>query len=212
MSDDAATDKDGLWASTTPAGEPPAQPGEELARPPSAVAGNGVKVESEVEAEIWAGRTHWKHYAGRLLLWIVANAILAILIAWVATQADWLGGGGAFWIILAVLLLSGLIVVGGILAAVLGTRYRLTSQRLFIERGLLSQTVDQTELIRVDDVRLRRSMLDRVFGLGSVAVLSTDATDSETVIQGIAEPESVAESIRTRMRVMRKKSLFVEKL
>jgi hypothetical protein len=72
--------------------------------------------------------------------------------------------------------------------------------------------VDQTELIRVDDVRVKKSMMDRLFGLGSVETLSTDQTDRETMIAGIAEPDKVAEAIRARMRTMRKKSLFVENL
>ena len=51
-----------------------------------------------------------------------------------------------------------------------------------------------------------------MFGLGTVAIVSTDATDRETVLTGIAEPDKVAEAIRSRMRTMRSKSLFIENL
>ena len=205
MSDEPAMGQGELWK----------QAGHESEQPAGAehgIGGDGDQVEPAAETDIWAGRTHWKHHAGRLALWLVANVVVAVLIGWMAGRADWLGAGGAFWIIVVIVVASGAIVVGGVAAKILGTRYRLTTQRLFIERGIVSQTVDQTELIRVDDVRLKRGLVDRMFGLGSVESLSTDATDRVTVIAGIAEPEKVAEAIRTRMRTMRKKSLFVENL
>jgi hypothetical protein len=49
-------------------------------------------------------------------------------------------------------------------------------------------------------------------GLGTVTILSTDASNREVIIEGIAGAEKVAEEIRTRMRTMRKKSLFIENL
>jgi len=81
-----------------------------------------------------------------------------------------------------------------------------------LERGILSQTIDQTELIRVDDVRVRKSLLDRVFGLGDVEITSTDASDRLVVLEGIRDPDQVAEDIRSRMRSLRKSSLFIENL
>ena len=199
---------------------PPAAQAPESARLPeraapdleTAVGGDGAAPHPEAEIEVWAGRTHWKHYAGRLMLWLAGNVIVAVLIAWVAGRVDWLGGRGAFGAIFGLLLLSGLLVVGRVALTVLSRRYRVTSQRLFIDRGILSQTVDQTELIRVDDVRICKSFLDRVFGLGSVRILSTDSTDREVLIEGISAPDAVAEAIRTHMRTLRRKSLFVENL
>ncbi|MCP4247898.1 MAG: PH domain-containing protein [bacterium] len=178
----------------------------------AAIGGDGAEVETAAESEIWIGRTHWKHYAGRISLWLLANVLLIILIAWAASRFDWLTGGIAFWITLVVALISGALILGRVALVILGNRYRVTSQRLFIERGILSQTVDQTELIRVDDVRLHKTMIDRLFGLGSIQILGTDTTDREIRIEGIADPETVAEAIRTNMRTLRRKSLFVENL
>lgn len=164
------------------------------------------------ENELWVGRTDWKHYAGRLGLWATGSMVAVILIGWWTARAEWLTFAHAFWAVTALLLISGACVVGPVALTILSHRYRLTSQRLFIVRGILSQTVDQTELIRVDDVRLHKNFLDRVFGLGSVVILSTDATDAEIIIPGIRNPEKVAEAIRANMRVLRKKSLYVESL
>jgi membrane protein YdbS with pleckstrin-like domain len=212
MSDEPTTPNDALWKAAQADAAPTAEPTSPGPLADHAVGGDGADVGAKAEADLWTGRTHWKHFAGRLTLWLLANVVVAVLLGWIAARADWLTGGGAFWVILGIFVVSGLIVVGRVVIKILTTRYRVTSQRLFIERGLLTQTVDQTELIRVDDVRLKKTMLDRMCGLGSVAVLSTDATDRETLIEGIAEPEKVAEAIRQHMRSMRKKSLFVENL
>ncbi len=211
MPSDAPEPAGGLWPEDGQAREG-APPAEQLQTAGRAVGGDGEATEPEAESDVWVGRTHWAHYIGRLSLWLAGNVVLALFVGWVASRADWLGARGAFWVMGVVVLLSGLIVVGGVAVEILGTRYRLTTQRLFIERGIIRQTVDQTELIRVDDVRISKGVADRLFGLGSVQTLSTDATDRETIIAGIAEPDSVAEAIRRRMRSMRKRSLFVENL
>ena len=195
-----------------PPAEPPTITPPEQEKVNGAIGGDGAATEAEAEAEVWGGRTHWKHYAGRLLVWLAANLIVAILVGWLAARVEWLAFRGAFWCVFGVLLVSGVLVVGRVVFIILGHRYRLTSQRLFIERGILSQTTDQTELIRVDDVRIHKSLFDRLFRLGTIAILTTDATDRQVVIEGITDPDKVGEAIRSRMRTMRRKSLFIENL
>ena len=175
-------------------------------------AGDGAGLDPGDETELWRGRTNIKHFTVRLALWLVGNIAATVFILWVVSKMEGAGTGTGVVAAAGVFVVSGCVVVGGIALTVFGTRYRITSQRLFIERGLLSQTIDQTELVRVDDVRIHKTLIDRCFGLGSVSVVSTDATDRETVIEGVADADSVAELIRTRMRVMRRKSLFVERL
>ncbi len=162
MSDKPTGPEEQLWHQIDPDQQPQGDPADALAQPEHAIGGDGDQIEPGAETDIWAGRTHWKHYLGRLSLWGAANVLVLVLVWWIAASADWLGVGGAFWIIAGVFVVSGLIVVGGVAVKILGTRYRVTSQRLFIERGILSQTVDQTELIRIDDVRIKKGIVDRL--------------------------------------------------
>jgi uncharacterized membrane protein YdbT with pleckstrin-like domain len=133
-------------------------------------------------------------------LWVLAN------------RTQWLPGNVAWWILAAIFCLSGVLVLGGTFIRILATKYRLTSQRLFIARGILSQRTDQTELIRVDDVRLFKTFFGRLLNVGTITILTTDATDREVKMEGISEPEHVAEAVRSRMRALRGKSLYVENL
>ncbi|MFQ5489078.1 MAG: PH domain-containing protein [Phycisphaerae bacterium] len=164
------------------------------------------------EAIVWVGRTSWKHFAGSISLWFVGTVLLAWLMGSWASGSESLSGSVAFWIAAVPIVLSGLFVLGRVLIRVYGTRYRLTTERLFIERGILSQVIDQTELIRVDDVRVCKSAMDRVFGLGTVEVMSTDMSDRSLTVVGISGCDWVAESIREAVRSLRKKSVFVESL
>lgn len=164
------------------------------------------------ETELWTGRTSWKHYAGRVSLWIVANILFSALMGWLASAKKWFELSSVIWTVLAVVLVSGLVFIIPVFLRIISRRYRLTSQRLFIERGILSQTIDQTELIRIDDVRLQKTLLDRVFGLGTVSLLSTDVSDRLVTIEGIDDAEKVAEAVRNNMRTQRGKALFVETL
>ena len=164
------------------------------------------------ETELWVGRTCWKHYAGRLALWGVGNGIATGSIAWLTSRVEAMTFLHGLLASIALVVITAAIVMGPVVLAIWGQRYRLTSQRLFMERGILSKTLDQTELIRVDDVRLHKSFFDRIFGLGSVTVIATDATHGNIVIPGIRDPDRVAELIRANMRTLRKKSLFMETL
>lgn len=159
------------------------------------------------ETEMWTGRTHWLHYGGAFLLWLLINSAgMAAIFSIPAIEG--------YRAIVALVLFLGTATWLGYkpLLAIMGLRYRLTSQRLFIERGIIARTIDQTELLRVDDVRVYKSVWDRLFGLGSVGIISTDATDREILIVGIRGPDAVGEAIRQRMRKLRQKSVFVETL
>jgi hypothetical protein len=156
--------------------------------------GDGATLDPADERTIWVGRTDWKYFFGTVFLgFIVVAGIWGLILGlWRGTAsyetAKWVG-----------VVITGLAIL-------------LTGQRIFVERGVLSRTTDQTELIRVDDVRVKQSLWDRIFGLGSIEILSTDTTHGSLIIQGVEKPHEIAEHIRGNMRKLRSKSLFVEHL
>lgn len=163
------------------------------------------------EMPLWTGRTHWTHFLGSVLLWIVVSVLIGLACSGLATRGT-LTQPRAFQIGAGLIAAAGLFVFFRILLKVWSSRYRLTTQRLFIERGILSQVIDQIELVRVDDVRVRRSISDRILGLGTLEIVSTDITDKRVGLDGIRDPQAVSEHVRERMRQLRKKSLYVEHL
>ena len=88
---------------------------------------------------------------------------------------------------------------------VAATRYRLTTQRLFRQTGLVAKHVEEIELFRVKDVTLDQGFLDRLLGTGTVVVLSTDDTAPRLDLHGILGPMEVKEQIRTAFRASRQR-------
>lgn len=88
---------------------------------------------------------------------------------------------------------------------VASTRYRLTSQRLFVQRGVIAKALEEVELFRVKDVTLTQGILDRLLGTGTVVVLSTDDSAPRLEIQGVLNPLDAKEKIRTAFRAARQR-------
>ena len=99
----------------------------------------------------------------------------------------------------------GLILLARAWYLVASTRYRLTSQRLFAQTGLIAKNLEEVELFRVKDVTLSQGMLDRMLGTGTVTVLSTDDTAPRLALAGIRDPLAAKEAIRTAFRAARQR-------
>lgn len=207
---DDLTDATDSSASTDPDGAEfrPSAPGETPLGTPT---GDGAPVDPARENTVWSGRTHWHHYLGRVVLGGIGICLGWWIISKLATHFKWVWSTTVLVDILLALVVFAAIAIS-IFYRVLQQRYRLTGQRLFIERGILSQTIDQTELIRVDDVRVHKRVIDRLLNMGTVEIRSTDATDQGISIRGIKGADEVAELVRNSMRSLRSKSLFIENL
>ena len=57
--------------------------------------------------------------------------------------------------------------------------YEVTVDRIEWSRGILDRRVDNVDMFRVIDLKMRRSLLDCIFGVGTVALITTDKTDPE---------------------------------
>jgi uncharacterized membrane protein YdbT with pleckstrin-like domain len=76
------------------------------------------------------------------------------------------------------------------------TQYTITNQRVLIERGIFSKSVDEIDLRYVDDSSFTQSLLDRILGIGSVTLVSSDKTTPHYVLRSIRDPRGVREMIR----------------
>jgi len=56
----------------------------------------------------------------------------------------------------------------------LNTRYTLTDERLKITSGLLTKKVDEIELFRIKDTKVTQTFLNRLVGIGTISVISSD--------------------------------------
>ena len=83
------------------------------------------------------------------------------------------------------------------------TRYALSEDRLFLKRGFLNVHQDEIVLYRVRDLRVSQTLWQRVFGVGTVTVISTDKSIPELVLKNIRQPNEVKELIHEYVEKMK---------
>ena len=71
------------------------------------------------------------------------------------------------------------------------TKYRLTKEKLLIETGVLSRQEEEVRLYRIMDVTLKRSLGERLFGLGTIHCCSADRSTPEFDIRRIKKSVDV---------------------
>src|SRR6266852_3646476 len=99
--------------------------------------------------------------------------------------------------------LLGLLVMLGSIALVAlaglarrGTTWSLTSDRLVERRDVLASSHQEMELIDVRSIEVSRSLLQRLLGLGTVAVASAASAEFLIVMSDIRNPQQVADMVR----------------
>lgn len=65
------------------------------------------------------------------------------------------------------------------------THYRITSQRIVIDRGLVSKSMEQVDLYRVVDYSVEQPFGQRLVGTGTLVLETEDATAREIRIEKI---------------------------
>ena len=79
------------------------------------------------------------------------------------------------------------------------TRYSLSEDRLFTSVGLLNLKDDEILLYRVRDIDTSRSLWQRIFGVGTVTVMSSDKSMPNLVLKNINDPVFVKELIHKQV-------------
>jgi membrane protein YdbS with pleckstrin-like domain len=157
------------------------------------------------EEILWQG-TYSK--LGMIGGWLVAAAITLVVLA-----AGLLGAvDGKQWLgVLGLLALMWIGLVLRLLYVQLSTHYYLTNQRFIHERGLLWRTIDRVETIDVDDVVCQQGPVERMLGVGTIRVKTSDQSSPELTLTGIEDVRRVASILDdARRKERRKRGMYVE--
>jgi uncharacterized membrane protein YdbT with pleckstrin-like domain len=83
------------------------------------------------------------------------------------------------------------------------TRYALSEDRLFLSQGFLNIKDDEILLYRVRDIDTSRNLWQRLFGVGTVVVMSSDKSMPSLVLKNIKNPVDVKELIHEQVEEMK---------
>jgi uncharacterized membrane protein YdbT with pleckstrin-like domain len=120
--------------------------------------------------------------------------------------------GGALVVAVIVALAASVsigVVVGVVLVALallygfvkrMATVYMVSTQRLYIRRGILSKRVQQTRIDRVQNVNTDQSLFERILRVGRVDFDTAGTDDSDFVFAGISNPDAVVSAVDRAQR------------
>lgn len=161
--------------------------------------------DDDEERELWRGTYSAK---GMINYWLVAiAATIALPSVGAYASLDRVGWIGLL-ALLAVLWLGLFIMVG---FQKLDVHYVLTNQRLMHRSGILTRHSHRIEVIDIDDVSYRQGIIERLFGVGTITILSSDHSDPELELPGIDHVHEVAAMMDEARRAERvRRGLHIE--
>jgi uncharacterized membrane protein YdbT with pleckstrin-like domain len=142
------------------------------------------------EQIVFEGRPVWRSILSFYITGFIAAAVIGVVVAIAAST----GLGVAAW-----LALFALVVLVGFIRRI-STRYTITSQRLRIQRGLLSKHVQQTRIERVQNVNTSQSVVERMLRVGTVDFDTAGTDDSDFTFVGVGSPHQVVEAVDRAQR------------
>jgi len=158
-------------------------------------------------AVIFHGRRSGLALVGPIFWFVIWAAVAALLATLGASAARWIlaktwsdaAGGTAS----TVALVAG-IVVGVIGAGLLVLRwlvwktqvYSVSTDRIEYERGILIKHINNLDLWRVEDIDYGQTLVERLFGLGTITVIAKDETDPVLRIGPIRSARQVYDDLK----------------
>lgn len=160
------------------------------------------------EKELWKGG-----YSSKAMIeaWFLTAMVtigsVAVWIWWRPQNAGW-------WLVLlaglALLWLYQLLVLA---YRRVNVRYLLTTQRFLFEKGILRRVTDCIEVIDISDITFEQGILERLAGVGTIRIASTDHSAPQVVMTGIENVKEVSRTIdEVRRAERRRRGLHIEQI
>ncbi len=157
------------------------------------------------EDELWQGKFSKLAMIGA---WIGA-ALFSLVLLLIAAVSGFSGNGWLATLAVIFLVWVGLLV--RLLYRQLSEHYFLTNRRFIHERGLLWREINRIEAIDIDDVSFQQGPVERILGVGTINIRSSDNTHPEMELPGIEKARDVAEMIdEVRRQERRRRGLHIE--
>lgn len=159
------------------------------------------------EEELWRGGYSSKAMLGAWVAsGLVSLALLAVGILW-ARSAPW-------WLVLvALMLLPWTYNLAVVCYRRMSVRYVLSTQRFIHETGILRHVNNRVEVLDMDDITFEQGLLERLMGVGTIRIASSDRSHPDLVLLGIEDVQRVAALFdNARLAERRRRGLHVEQI
>lgn len=158
------------------------------------------------EQTLWRGTPSPVILVGRIVEIVIIVIAVPLLFRWMSATNPGLMTIG--WLVTGILVAVEVIRFFAALIHLRSTLYTITNQRVMIERGLLSKSLSEIDLRYIDDTQFYQGVVDRILGIGSVTIISSDKETPTYVLQGVKDPRTLREMIRTNSYQVSQRQIF----
>jgi uncharacterized membrane protein YdbT with pleckstrin-like domain len=144
------------------------------------------------ETILFEGHPSWRSILAFYVKGIAVTAVVCAVVAFVSGLGE--GGADTGLVTVVALVGVGLTVLVGFIKRV-ATSYTITNRRLHIKRGIISRTIQETRLERVQNVNYHQNVLQRLLQVGDVDFDTAAGDDYNFVFGGVAQPEQVVHQV-----------------
>jgi uncharacterized membrane protein YdbT with pleckstrin-like domain len=149
------------------------------------------------EKIIFEGHPSWRSILDFYLKGLVVLAVICGLIAAGTKIADDKVSSGAT-VGAAIAILVAVLVLGYVKR--LFTVYVISDNRLYIRRGIIARSEQQTHITRVQNVNTKQGVFQRLLRIGDVDFDTAGQDDADFMFGGVANPREVVEAVHRAQR------------
>ena len=84
------------------------------------------------------------------------------------------------------------------------TRYAVSEDRLFLSTGFFTIKDEEVLLYRIRDINTSRTLWQRIFGVGTITVISSDKSMPTLVMKNVKNPLEVKEMLHSQGEEMKR--------
>jgi uncharacterized membrane protein YdbT with pleckstrin-like domain len=166
----------------------------------------------DAEKVLFSGHPALIYTVGQLIPFLIVAALT--IVAGVAMEGGYIQKSDAYISYIGIFFVVGCAVICiHYYAKSLRIRYEITTQRIKLERGVLSKVQESLELFRIDHFELRKPLGARLVGQAYLHLYSSDAELENFTIYGVPNLEALADKLREcqlRERARRNLTTFVK--
>lgn len=149
------------------------------------------------EQVLYEGHPSWRSILDFYVKGILATAVVALIVAVVSGLGD--GGSNEGLVTIIALVGVAVTILVGFIRRV-ATSYTITDRRLHIKKGIVSRTIQETRLERVQNVNYHQGVIQRLLQVGDVDFDTAAGDDYNFVFAGVAEPADVVHMVDNATR------------
>ena len=138
------------------------------------------------ERVIYEGHPSWRAILDFYLKGILLTAIICAIFQFITDETG-------TTTLLAIVGVSLTILIGFVRRV--ATSYTITERRLHIKKGIVSRTIQETRLERVQNVNYQQGVFQRILQIGDVDFDTAAGDDYQFQFSGVAEPADVVHKV-----------------